>query len=204
MQPSGCQPRLPGFQGGRFTSTIAAIVLIAAGLGLSGCENARKALGFEKSPPDEFRIVTRAPLSLPPDYGLRPPQPGAPRPQEVFGPQAARQALIGSTTTGFDGGSGAEARSSAESALLARAGADRANPGIRDTVNRESGQLAAADRSFLDRVMFWRAPPPIGTVVDAPREAQRLRENQALGRSVSEGETPTVKRKRRAPLEGIF
>ena len=29
-----------------------------------------------KRSPDEFAVVRRAPLILPPDYGLRPPRPG--------------------------------------------------------------------------------------------------------------------------------
>ena len=32
--------------------------------------------------PDEFAVESRAPLTVPPDFDLRPPEPGAPRPQE--------------------------------------------------------------------------------------------------------------------------
>jgi hypothetical protein len=41
-------------------------------------------------------------------------------------------------------------------------------------------------------------------VVDAERETRRLRENQALGRPASEGDTPIVRRRQRGLLEGIF
>ena len=34
--------------------------------------------GPGQAPPDEFQVVRRAPLILPPDYSLRPPEPGAP------------------------------------------------------------------------------------------------------------------------------
>src|SRR5687767_10455914 len=74
-------------------------IMLVAGLAASGCDNARKAMGFDKNTPDEFKIVNRAPLSLPPDYALRPPQPGASRPQEQTVPEQARQALIGSSGT---------------------------------------------------------------------------------------------------------
>ena len=57
-------------------------VLVVAGLMVGACGDTRKVLGYDKVTPDEFKVVSRAPLSLPPDYGLRPPQPGAPRPQE--------------------------------------------------------------------------------------------------------------------------
>ena len=49
---------------------------------LSGCESARKAFSGDKNAPDEFAVYSRPPLSLPPDYRLRPPPPG------TFPPQA--------------------------------------------------------------------------------------------------------------------
>ena len=48
-----------------------------------------------KVTPDEFRVVTKAPLVVPPDYALRPPAPGEPRPQELQPESAARTALLG-------------------------------------------------------------------------------------------------------------
>ncbi len=176
-------------------------VLVAAGLALSACGDTRKALGFEKAPPDEFRIVNRAPLSLPPDYALRPPTPGASRPQEQTIPEQARQVVFGTVQTGPTVPAGASA---SEAALLTKVGAPQSDPRIRETVDRESAALADADRTFLDRIVFWRKPENPGTVVDPQREAQRLRENQALGRSVSDGDTPIIRRRRKGALEGIF
>lgn len=182
---------------------IAPCMVLLAGLALSGCSDARKALGMEKSTPDEFKIVNRAPLSLPPDYALRPPQPGASRPQEQGTPEQARQAVLGA------GGTQARpavpaAASAGEAAFLAKVGTSRSDPRIREMVDRESVALAEADRTFLDRLVFWRKPDAPGTVVDPQREAQRLRENQALGRSATEGDTPTIRRRKKGALEGIF
>jgi len=47
-------------------------------------------------------------------------------------------------------------------------------------------------------------PDPPGTVIDAEREQQRIRENQALGRAPTEGDTPIIRRRQRGILEGIF
>lgn len=63
-------------------------------LGLGGCSDPKKALGLGKRSPDEFTVVTRAPLSLPPEYALRPPQPGVQRPQELGPVEAARQSVF--------------------------------------------------------------------------------------------------------------
>ena len=51
-----------------------ALALVVS-LSVSGCSEARRAMGFEKQPPDEFQVVQRAPLALPPEFSLRPPAP---------------------------------------------------------------------------------------------------------------------------------
>lgn len=189
---------------GRRVGALGILSLLTMAVGLGGCTDTRKALGYEKATPDEFKIVTRAPLSLPPDYALRPPQPGATRPQEAFGAEAGRQAILGATQARGASVGTSEGGSPAESVLLSRAGVSRADPTIRETVDRESSLLADADRNLIEKLIFWREPDPPGTVVDASKEAQRIRESQALGRGVSEGETPTIRRRRRGALEGIF
>ena len=57
------------------TRTVALGVALLAVAALGGCEETKKALGQVKQPPDEFAVFQRAPLSLPPDYALRPPAP---------------------------------------------------------------------------------------------------------------------------------
>ena len=193
--------------------TRAPLWLLAGSLALGGCADTRKAIGWDKSPPDEFRVMTRAPLSMPPDFGLRPPQPGAPRPQEGTTTDQARNAVTGGRTPPRTAGTGPAAatavqrqggRSNGEEALLSRAGADRIDPTIRATVDREARAMADADRSFTDRLIFWRQPDPPGTVVDPQREQQRIRENQALGRAPTDGDTPIIRRRQRGLLEGLF
>jgi hypothetical protein len=157
--------------------------------------------------------MSRAPLSIPPDFGLRPPTPGAPRPQEGTTTDQARNAVTGGRTPQRTTGAGPAASapvqrqggtSSGEQALLSRAGADRIDPAIRSTVDREARATAEADRSFTDRLIFWRAPDPPGSVVDPQREQQRIRENQALGRAPTDGDTPVIRRRQRGFLEGLF
>src|SRR5437868_8957844 len=126
---------------------IVATALVAA-VGVSGCQSAQKSLGMSKVTPDEFRVVTRAPLVVPPDYALRPPAPGEPRPQELQPESAARNALLGARE--------AEQRTDGEKLLVAKAGADKADPLVRYVVDDEFGDIAHKDKSFADRVMFWK------------------------------------------------
>ncbi|MBF0392109.1 MAG: DUF3035 domain-containing protein [Alphaproteobacteria bacterium] len=176
--------------------------LLTAGLAvfaLSGCTDAKRALGFEKKPPDEFAVVSRAPLSVPPEFKLRPPQPGATRPQEGSVRDQARETLIGGRAAPSVAGG-----SSGLDALLAKAGTAQADPDIRLKVDRETSALAKEDVRLTDRIIFWRDPEPPGTVIDAQKEAKRLREAQALGRAPTDGETPIIKRRKKGILEGIF
>ncbi|MBX3481965.1 DUF3035 domain-containing protein [Phenylobacterium sp.] len=130
-----------------FNRVIVATALVAAA-GLAGCQSTQKALGMSKVTPDEFRVVTKAPLVVPPDYALRPPAPGQPRPQELQPDSAARNALLGQRE--------AEQRSDGEKLLVAKAGADKADPLVRYVVDDEFGSLAHKEKSFADRVMFWK------------------------------------------------
>ena len=51
---------------------ITAGITMALLSGLAGCSDFRRAVGSEKSSPDEFTVVVRPPLSLPPGFTDRP------------------------------------------------------------------------------------------------------------------------------------
>jgi hypothetical protein len=154
---------------------IVATVLVAA-VGLTACQSTRKSLGMTKVTPDEFRVVTKAPLVVPPDYALRPPAPGKPRPQELQPESAARNALLGARE--------AESRTEGEKLLVAKAGADKADPLIRYVVDDEFGDVAHKEKSFADKVMFWRSDKTVDPAVavadntaapiDAAAEQERI------------------------------
>lgn len=175
--------------------TVLALIAVAA----SGCSTLRSVAGLDKSAtPDEFQVVSRAPLSVPPDFGLRAPDPGATRPQETSPTDRARQIVIDR-----EGGVEAPAPtvsglSPTESALLRQAGASGVSPGIRREVDRETTALAQSERRWIDGLLFWKSAVEPGEVVDADKESQRLRENASLNRPTSEGETPSIKKKRSA------
>ncbi|MDO9338208.1 MAG: DUF3035 domain-containing protein [Caulobacteraceae bacterium] len=151
------------------------ITALVASAGLAGCQSASKALGMSKITPDEFKVVTKAPLVVPPDYALRPPAPGEPRPAELEPDSAARasaQARVLATE-----------RSDGEKVLVARAGANNADPLVRYVVDDEFGDVAHKEKSFADTVMFWRkdkpptasADPSTAPVVDAAAEEARIK-----------------------------
>src|SRR3546814_15251460 len=81
--------------------------------------------------PDEFRVVSRAPLTLPPDYNLRPPEPGAPRPQVGTPSQQAERAVFANSQNPAVQQQVSAPRTAGEQALLAATGAESADPNIR-------------------------------------------------------------------------
>ncbi|WP_426959579.1 DUF3035 domain-containing protein [Muricoccus radiodurans] len=180
-------------------------LLLVAPLAM-GCEGTARTLGLTRDAPDEFQVVTRAPLSVPPTFqgNLPVPRPGAQRPQEL----TARERGESTLTPGAILSERRTRSSGGEAALIAQAGtasgAGAASGDIRRRVDEESLRLERPQRGFVDRLMFWQDPPVSGTVVDPQRESQRIRENSALGRSPADGETPIIQRRQRGLLEGIF
>ena len=180
---------------------IPSILVVSSVLALCACsgDELSRNFGLTRDAPDEFQVTTRAPLSMPPDFTLRPPRPGASRPQEMTQQQAAEAALVPDAVLNPPT---AANNSTGQQALMTAAG--RAAPAdIRARVDSESA-LDTPSRSFTDRLMFWQAPPPPGTQVDAAREAARLRQNAALGQSPESGDTPIIQRKRSGILASFF
>lgn len=172
--------------------------------------------GFGRNAPDEFAVVPRAPLTVPPGISLPPPTAGV----SEFGIGSASQrgeaVIFGAQTGGVVIEDGVEVEevvtfqeevvsiTPGESALLSQAGAGNVQPGIRVVVEEESRDLVVADDRFIDSIIFWQSQPEPGSVIDPEAEARRLAANQALGQPLNQGEVPVIQRRRRAPLEGVF
>jgi hypothetical protein len=82
---------------------IGIVGVMAAAASLSACANT-KASGFgSRSGPNEFAVTRAPPLTMPPDFALRPPKPGAPRPQEASPSAQALAAMFGGTAQASPG-----------------------------------------------------------------------------------------------------
>ncbi|SMF69942.1 Beta-barrel assembly machine subunit BamF [Azospirillum oryzae] len=179
------------------------IGLALAALTLAGCSDVRRSIGLDRQSPDEFAVVSRAPLTLPPSMqDLPKPRPGAARPQDSTPTQTAAGAVFGGAARRTGNAAG---ESSGERSLIAQASArDGIDPNIRAKVDQETTQLIIADKSWIDSLLFWQKQEQPYSLVDPAKEQQRLREAQAQGKSLDGAATPTIERKRKAPLEGLF
>jgi hypothetical protein len=132
-------------------------VPILAGLAcvvlLSGCGKR----GYDRARPDEFAVARQAPLVIPPDYSLVPPQPGAARPQDNANTSQTLQALFG----------GNPQRSAAENGVVSQAGGDVADTGIRSSVGDPATNVVDKGATTRDIVAA-----PEGDGQDAKASAQ--------------------------------
>lgn len=160
-------------------------ILISAGL--AGCQSTANVLGLQPVMPDEFRIISKAPLVVPPDYGLRPPMMGEPRPQELRPTEAARAAVVGEASRAQ--------RSEGENLLASKAGADKADPLIRYVVDDEYGDLAYKNQDFVDKVLFWRPEQIVAQTPSGPIAADP-------GATTPAPVDPTTEERRLANLTG--
>ncbi|HZB93657.1 MAG TPA: DUF3035 domain-containing protein [Stellaceae bacterium] len=157
--------------------------LMLGALALSGCESFNKAVGLEKTVPDEFTVSEGAPLAIPPDYALRPPRPGAAPTQEVSPTDQAKETVFraGNQQAELPG---ADQRSAGENLLLKEAGAADAAPNIRQTLTLEArADTGPINDTFIDKLLFWRGPDktpaPANQVIDPTVEAQHLKGSEA-------------------------
>lgn len=179
---------------------IGPVLLGSSVLLLSGCsgDSLSRTFGLTRDAPDEYTVTTRAPLSMPPDYNLRPPRPGAARPQEQSERQQAAEALVPQLALGTPQGT----VSPGQEALLAQTG-PAAPADIRRRVDQDANR-ENADDSFIDKVLYWRKPNAQSVQVDAQKESQRLRENAALGESPEVGNTPIIQEKKSGWFTKLF
>ncbi|MEE2745787.1 MAG: DUF3035 domain-containing protein [Pseudomonadota bacterium] len=183
-------------------------VAVSFSLVLAGCEETKRAFGFTKEGPDEFAVYRRAPLSMPPDFSLRPPSPGSKRPQlmverdkvrAAIGGFPANKSLSDKSRNSFPGG-----WTKGELSVLTLTGADKVDPNIRRIVELKSLELFETSKSVTDKVIFWKRHSGTGTIVDPKLEQKRIREAQALGKPIYSNRIPTISQETEAIFEGIF
>ena len=164
-------------------------------LSLAACETIRTAVGSNKEPPDEFAVVTKAPLIIPPDYNLRPPKPGAPPLNQVSPTESAEAALysddpkmVASTISG--------SYSPAEKMLLAQTGGAAANDSIRQQLAADNAGADSADEGFVNGLLFGGTTNAGDAPLDADSEKARI--------DAGKQQAPQIKKDSGGWLDGIF
>ncbi len=155
-------------------------IVCAVAACVAGCDTIRQAAGQDKQSPDEFAIVTKAPLVIPPDYNLHPPTAGA-APTNQIAPTQAAQAALFSADAATVAASLPATMSTGERYLLTNAGVQNADPAIRQEIASDAASTRAADDSFTNNLLFGGATPATDPAVNADAEARRIDAQKAGG-----------------------
>jgi hypothetical protein len=162
--------------------------VLAAATAASGCAGVSRAIGASRSAPDEFRVMTHAPLTLPPDYNLRPPRPGEARPGESDPSTEARAALFGDNV--------GQAASQGERAFISAAGASTADDAVREQIDYEAQGVVRRNEGFVNRVLsFGGSGGPASAPLNPEDEQRRLEDEESIRRATGGGQV-TIRRDR--------
>ena len=177
-------------------STYLFSTLATAALIVTGCTSTSRALGLEKSAPNEFNILTKAPLIVPPEYNLRPPAVGASSAENNYTQRTAREALLGDIDDADP--------SRGEIALMAKAGVNRANPEVRLEIDG-ANSVERKTEGFSNRVLTWQDGQVFDangnpTPLNAENEARRL---ESVNSATGGGEVTISKRPGGPKLPGL-
>lgn len=160
------------------SSSLSIVGFLWLAVGLSGCSDFRQAIGTEKSAPDEFEVVIRPPLSLPPDFNAR--------------PQADDTSEIAALAPAK--------RINATDLLRSRSGKatrfedifafDKIEDDIRAKIDEETAGVIYERR--LPFQIIFGGLPNVGPVVDKMAEDSRIRRNRLQQKALNEGATPAI------------
>ncbi len=198
-------------------------LLLLGVLALTACtgQDVQETFGMNRKAPDEFVVYSRPPLSVPPEFDLKPPRPGEESPNVVTTEDQARQVLLGtkrkpatldeaaakvdsSVETAVEPVLQSDAPSGAQSSFLKKAGTAKADPDIRATLGKdviEAPKKKKKAESLYESIVGDDKNEP---VVDAKGEAERIRDNRDKGKPVTEGKTPTKDEKPKSVLDKIL
>jgi hypothetical protein len=158
----------------------------------SGCSSVDEALGNTKSAPDEFEVVVRPPLTLPPNFSLRP----ATDPANAETDSAALTAPVsGTDAVSVSDQSLTQAARADGSAFDALFGTGDRLENIRELVDEETYGIQIERRLPLE--VIFGGQPNVGPNLDAAAEALRIRKALEEGAGITATPTPAID-----PVEG--
>lgn len=197
-----------------------ALIWLILPLALAACSGGevRNTLGLNAKAPDEFVVYSRPPLSVPPEFDLKPPRPGEESPFVATSEDEARQTLLGtkrapssleeleesSVSTAVPAVLSADAPTQAQSSFLKKLGTDEADSSIREKLSQDLQEKPKKEkkaRTLYDKIVGSETAEP---VVDAKAEANRIRTNKDEGKPLTEGDTPTVDQKKKSVIDTLF
>jgi Protein of unknown function (DUF3035) len=147
-------------------------------IALVGCDSVREAAGVTKEPPDEFAVVTKAPLIMPPDYNLKPPKPGAAPMNQVSPTEDAAATLYGEDPAQIAAQMPND-YSHAEKLLLANTGGAVADHDIRRQLTADARSMEETNDTLENKLLFQTKDLNAGAPLDADAEKAKIDANKS-------------------------
>ena len=152
-------------------------IAVVIAFGLSACSDFRRSIGSEKSKPDEFQVVVRPPLSLPPGF--------SDTAENIIQKSETSQGDARSQTAKLFGTNNVENSSFAELFDFSSVPDD-----IRSKVDEETYGVQLEKRLPLQ--ILFGGLPDVGPVLDKMAEDSRLRRNRLGELAPTKGGTKAI------------
>lgn len=173
-----------------FSRPIMMAVILLSILMLSACSSGKDLIGG-KNAPDEFEVVIRPPLTLPPNFSLRPTDDVNDALTATLAQTQSQTSVIGQSVSLF--GTTQTANASSFEELF---GTDEITPNIRNIIDEETLGIQLERRIPLEQIFGGK--PEVGPDLDAAAEAFRIRQAIKDGKSLTDSPTFATD-----PLDGV-
>jgi len=160
------------------------IFITAISLIMTGCSINKQSMGLGRQSPDEFMVMKRSPLTLPPEYNLVPPGSKVSISKEINPEEEAQKAILGAPIK-------TEEIKNEDYDFLKSINATKVNPKIRETVNEESENDPTQNKYLINSLMFG-SKKDNSVIVNNVKEAKRIKENKEQNLNINEGEVIVI------------
>ena len=153
------------------------VFLLPITMTLSSCSDFRKAIGKEKVIPDEFSVALTPSLIVPPGYKID--------------PEVLKNNDLEETENDFNLTNEINIENKSEANSFSDLfGSKNVPKNIRQIVDEETLGISLSERTGLQ--MLFGDVPETGVVIDAKKEALRIRKNKSSGQKINSTPSPAV------------
>ena len=171
------------------------LILIIASLFLSSCSTVRKSAGVTRKSLDEFKVIENPPLVIPPDFNLLPPEQLEKKNIDDVETELAQEILFGLDENLENN---ENEKLSIMNQILESTEANNVDSNIRKDIDEQFANEMKTDSIYQ---IGWDTEIE---VLDAIKESERIRNQLIQGKSIAEGETPTLVTKTKKKKKRFF
>ena len=173
---------------------------------LTCCADSQNAFRMSAESPDEFAVIRKEPLTLPPDFNLRPPGEDQTSRTSKFSSEKAKSTIVSIEASGSSREIKKMVISKGEEAFLQQSGVKLHNSSIRKILQEENTQIATFSNDFIDRLVSRVTGTRNNDNVLKPGvEQKRIQAKLSVDGTGVQGQEPVIIRRRReSTLSRIF